>query len=182
MATRVLLTAEEFARTGPETDGCELIRGEVVRMPPPGDRHGEVCINAAFLLKAYTKSIGHGTVIGNDAGILTRRDPDSVRGVDVAVFLKPSWQGEHAPTGYTSEPPDLVVEVRSPQQNWTEELDKVVEYLTMGAKLVWIIDPQVQRVTVFGRDREPMTFAPENELDGGEVLPGFRCRVAEFFA
>jgi Uma2 family endonuclease len=182
MATaRTLLTAEEFFRTGPETDGCELVRGEVVRMPPPGDRHGEVCASVIFVLKSYTRSVGHGTVLGNDAGLITRRDPDSVRGVDAALFLRPSWQGQPAPAGYTHEAPDLVVEVRSREQRWKDVLDKVTEYLGMGARLVWVIDPQSQRVTVFGPDQEPRTFAPENELEGGDVLPGFRCRVADFF-
>ncbi len=178
MATKTLLTAEEFAKTGPETDRDELVQGELVPMPPPADRHGIVCGNTVFLLKGYTKHLGRGTVMCNDSGIITRRNPDTVRGVDVAVFLSPGWQG---PEGYTSDPPDLAVEIRSPSQSWTEVLDKVTEYLRMGVRLVWIIDPPRQRVTVFYPDREPQTFAPENELDGGEVLPGFRCRVAELF-
>jgi hypothetical protein len=37
-AAKMLMTAAEVARTGPETDGCELIPGEVVKMPPPGVR------------------------------------------------------------------------------------------------------------------------------------------------
>src|SRR5262249_7330114 len=173
MATKALMTAEAFFKTGPETDGYELVRGELVPMPPPGDRHGEVCINAAFLLKSYTKILGTGTVIGNDAGIITRRDPDSVRGADVAVFLRPSWQGRPALEGYTNEPPDLTVEVRSPSQSWSDVVAKVAEYLTMGVRLVWVIDPRSQRVTVFTQDQEPVTYAPENELDGGTILPGF---------
>lgn len=181
MTTKTSMTAEEFAQSGRETDGYELVRGELLPMPPPGDRHGVVCVNAAFVLKSYVKALGHGTVMGNDSGIITRRTPDSVRGVDVAVFLRPSWPGQQAPEGYTTEPPDLAIEVRSPEQRWTEVLNKVSEYLVMGVRLVWVIDPRRQRVTVFQPDQEPATFAAENELDGGEVLPGFRCRVAELF-
>jgi Uma2 family endonuclease len=178
MATTTLLTAEEFAKTGPETDGCELIRGEIVKMPPPGDQHGKVCMKVGFILMTYTNALGRGTVLGNDAGIITRRDPDSVRGVDIAVFLNPEWE---APEGYTTVPPDLAVEVRSPEQSWTAIADKLAEYLRMGVRLVWVIDPRRCRVTVFRPDEEPTTFAAENELAGGEVLPQFRCRVAEFF-
>jgi Uma2 family endonuclease len=178
MATTTLLTAEEFAKTGHATDGCELVRGEVVQLPPPGQDHGSVCANAVHLLKTWTKAQSRGRVICNDAGIITRRDADSVRGVDVAVFLSPNWQ---PPQGYTSEPPDLAVEVRSPDQSWTAITDKVAEYLRMGVRLVWVIDPRRRRVTVFRPDEEPTTFAAENELDGGEVLPQFRCQVAEFF-
>jgi Uma2 family endonuclease len=181
MATKTLMTAAEFYQTGPETDGFELVRGELVPMPPPGDKHGMVCANGVFLLKSYVKTRGQGTVLCNDAGILTQHDPDTVRGVDIAVFLRASWEGQSPPSGYTREPPDLVVEVRSPTQSWTQVLHKVGEYLRMGVRLVWVIDPQRQRVTTFSPDQEPATFAAENELDGGEVLPGFRCRVAELF-
>jgi hypothetical protein len=54
MSTKTLMTAEEFAQTGSETDGFELVRGELLPMPPPRRKHGVVCLNTAFLLKAYT--------------------------------------------------------------------------------------------------------------------------------
>lgn len=181
MATKTLMTAVEFSQTGPETDGFELVRGELVPMPPPNDKHGLTCGNAVYLFKVYTKRIGHGAVMCNDAGIVTEKNPDSVRGVDVALFLNPSWGDQGAPEGYTDQPPDVAVEVRSPSQAWTAILTKVGEYLKMGVRLVWVIDPKVRRVTVFSPDREPQTFAAENDLDGGDVLPGFRCRVAELF-
>jgi Uma2 family endonuclease len=175
------MTAAEFFNTGPETDGCELIRGEIVLMPPPADRHEVVCANSVYLLKTFVKHLGRGTVMCNDAGIITQHDPDTVRGADIAVFLNPSWQGGPAPDGYTNEAADLIVEVRSPKQSWAKVVEKIAEYLRMGVRLVWVIDPQRQRITVFAPDQEPTTYAAENELDGGEVLPGFRCRVAEFF-
>jgi Uma2 family endonuclease len=182
MSTQVLMTAAEFFRSGRETDGFELVCGELRPMPPPEDRHGEVAANVVFVLKTYVRSLGHGTVVCNDAGILTRRDPDSVRGVDAALFLRPNWQDQPAPEGYTGEPPDLVVEIRSPSEDWPDVLDKVGEYLRMRARLVWVVDPRRQRVTTFSRKEEPTALAPENELDGGDILPGFRCRVAELFA
>lgn len=181
MATKTLMTAAEFWNSGPQTDGFELVRGELVPMPPPGDLHGIVCVNVAFALKSYTKQRGHGVVMSNDAGIITEKDPDSVRGVDVALFLHPAWAGQPAPEGYTDQPPDLAVEVRSPNQAWAAIVTKVGEYLRMGVRLVWVVDPKVRRVTVFTTDREPQTFAAENDLDGGDVLPGFRCRVEDFF-
>jgi Uma2 family endonuclease len=181
MATKTLMTAAEFLQTGPETDNCELVRGEVIPMPPPAERHGIVCANAVYLLKSYVKTRGQGSVMCNDTGIITRHDPDTVRGADVMVFLQPSWAGHPVPEGYADEPADLVIEVRSPNQSWPGVMTKVTEYLVMGVRLVWVLDPQRQRVTTFGHDQEPMTYAAENELDGGDVLPGFRCRVAEFF-
>jgi Uma2 family endonuclease len=182
MPIQTLITAKEFAKTGPETDGFELVRGELVPMPPPKRKHGVACVNTVSLLKNYTKEIGRGTVMCNDTGLLTQTAPDTVRGVDVMLYLNPSWAGKEAPDEHTSEPPDLAVEVRSPDQSWTKVLEKVTEYLNLGVRLVWVIDPKTQRVHVFQPDQEPQVFAGENELEGGAVLPGFRCRVSEIFA
>ncbi len=181
MTTKIGLTALEFFNSGAETDGFELVRGEVVAMPPPGDRHGIVCANSVFLLKTYARNVGRGVVMSNDAGIITDKGPDSVRGVDVALFLSPSWAAQGDPAGYTDEPPDVAVEVRSPGQAWGALLAKVGEYLKMGIRLVWVVDPEVRRVTVFTPNSEPQVLAAENDLDGGAVLPGFRCRVADLF-
>lgn len=175
------MSALEFWNSGPSTDGFELVRGELFPMPPPGDQHGIVCANVVFLLKTYTKQAGRGVVMGNDAGIITEKDPDSVRGVDVALFLAPNWGSGSVPEGYTDQPPELAVEVRSPTQAWGDLAVKVGEYLRMGVRLVWVVDPKARRVTVFTSEHEPLTFAAESELDGGDALPGLRCRSAEFF-
>jgi Uma2 family endonuclease len=181
MATKTLMTATEFLTSGSSTDGFELVRGELTPMPPPGDQHGVVCVNTSYLFKAYTKKIGRGIVMSNDSGIVTEKDPDSVRGVDVALFLNPPWAGQKMPEGYSEVAPDCVVEVRSPSQTWSQIVAKVAEYLKMGVKIVWVVDYKVRRLTVFKPDREPETFAAENEWDGGEDLPGFHCKVAELF-
>lgn len=180
MPTKTLMTAAEFANTGPETDGYELVRGELVPMPPARRRHGEVCVNICALLVTYKKSLGRGCVVCNDTGIITETAPDTVRGVDIAFLANPSGhRGE--PDRYITEPPDLAVEVRSEGQPWKNLLAKVHEYLHMGARMVWVVDFTTSRLTVFQPDCEPATFAAENEFDGGDVLPGLHFKVAEIF-
>ena len=180
MPTKTLMTASEFARTGPETDGFELVRGELVPMPPPRGRHSEVCSKVNFALRVYKNTRGRGAVLGNDGGIVTEKDPDTVRGADVAMFLNPSWDGP-APNRYFDEPPDLAVEVRSDGQSWKELTTKIDEYLQMGVPMAWIVDPTTERLTVFRPDEEAVTFASASEFDGGDLLPGLRFEVAELF-
>lgn len=180
MPTKTLMTAAEFANTGPETDGFELVRGELVPMPPTRHRHGEVCINVGSILKAYKKSRGQGCVIGNDAGVITEVDPDTVRGPDVFFFLNPSWTGP-APNRYFEVPPTLVVEVRSEGQPWKDLTAKVDEYLSMGVPMAWIVDPTTDRLTVYRPGHESAIFASESAFDGGDTLPGLHFKVAEIF-
>ncbi|MBY0526015.1 MAG: Uma2 family endonuclease [Gemmataceae bacterium] len=129
MTTRTIMTAAEFFQTGPETDGCELVRGEVVRMPPPSREHGRICGNLVFVLKSYLKQRGSGELVCNDSGVVTQQNPDTVRGIDVAVFLTPRRADGTLPEVYSAEPPDLAAEVRSPSQRWREMHVKVSEYL-----------------------------------------------------
>jgi len=132
------------------------------------------------MLWNFNKSRGKGEVLSNDAGIITESDPDTVRGMDAALYLN-AVADDLGPDRYCDEPPDLAVEVRSEGQPWKDLLAKMHEYIQMGARMVWIVDPSVRRLTVFEPDREPITLAAENEFDGGEILPGLHFKVAEIF-
>src|SRR5882724_5550724 len=99
MPTKTLMTAAEFANTGPETDGFELVKGELVPMPPARRQYGKSCIRVGALLEGYSKNLGHGCVCGNDTGIITERGPDTVRGVDVA-FVANIPRSAAEPDGY----------------------------------------------------------------------------------
>lgn len=86
-ATKKLLTAEEFARLPNPIDGSkeELVRGEVITMPPPSFVHGVVQGNAAFILQTYARQTNSGRVT-TESGLITETGPDTVRGPDVAFW------------------------------------------------------------------------------------------------
>ena len=70
--------------------------------------------------------------------------------------------------------------------NSRREIDrKRREYLAAGSRLVWVIDPRTRTAEVFAdpsRPNEMVLVRTEEELDGGDVLPGFRLRLADLFA
>jgi Uma2 family endonuclease len=179
--TQTPITAEQFAEMLPGADGtqCELIRGEIVKMSPAGLRHGKVCIAIGALLHLFVKSRGLGQVVGNDPGVITERDPDTVRAPDVAF-----WSRERLPelpAKFTSVSPDLAVEVVSPNDTHRGVLEKVLHFLDHGVRLVWVIDSEGRTVTVY-RSRQEMRILGETEqLSGEDVVPGFSCRVSELF-
>src|SRR5437870_508945 len=84
------MTAEEFFDWMHQPENrdrhCELEEGEIVEMSLPGERHGVVCGNAAWLLGNYTRMRRRGHVCTNDTGLILERDPDTVRGADVALY------------------------------------------------------------------------------------------------
>ena len=177
-----LLTAEEFARLPNPADGSkeELVRGEVITMPPPGFLHGRVQANVAFAVTAFVKQhkVGRATV---ESGVITERGPDTVRGPDVSY-----WSYERLPKGvvpvvYANEPADLVVEVLSPGNTKQRMTAKVREYFDSGVHLVWAVHPEERTVTVYTKPGDGTVLWEDATLTGGDVLPGFSCPVAEFF-
>lgn len=80
-------------------------------------------------------------------------------------------------------PPDLAVEVRSPTDPFAAIERKVQRYLEAGSSLTWIVDPLRRRIFVRTAHNDMVTTLTEaDELDGGDVLPGFRLPVSEVFA
>jgi Uma2 family endonuclease len=75
--------------------------------------------------------------------------------------------------------PDLAVEVLSPEDSPREVLDKVGEYLAAGVRLVWVIDPRASRAVRYRSLTDVHEIGPDGNLDGEEVLPGFRCPLAD---
>lgn len=181
-ATTALLTAEEFFDLPDPPDGSkqELVRGEVVTMPSPGFEHGEVQVNIASAIKAFLKANPIGRV-AVESGTVTERDPDTVRGPDVSYYSAARLPlGQRVPK-YHTEAPDLCVEVASPSNSTRQLKDKAKEYLFAGVRAVWVVDPAERTVTIITEPLESRTLEAGATLDGGDVLPGFRCQVTELF-
>src|SRR5262245_20590038 len=113
-----LMTADQFWEwlQRPENQGrrFELVRGEVVEMPSPGEAHGLICGWIGHLLWGYVLQRGDGGVASNDTGLLVQEGPDSVRGPDLMVFAD-ACPLENANRKYSTRIPQLVVEVLSPR-------------------------------------------------------------------
>jgi Uma2 family endonuclease len=177
-----LITADEFMRMADPPDGSlqELVRGVVVSSPPPMARHGICCSKVARLIGDYASRHDTGWATCNNAGFILERDPDTVRGPDVAFWSR--GRVGKLPDGYFEVPPDLAVEVLSPSDTASKLQAKLLHYLKVGVRMTWVIDPEVGSVAVYRLGEQPRTLDDTETLDGGDVLPGFSCRVAGLFA
>lgn len=77
--------------------------------------------------------------------------------------------------------PELAVEVVSSTNSANEVEEKVVEYLKVGVSLVWVVYPTTGRIYVHDGSSTVRVVSGDGELDGGDVLPGFRLRLIELF-
>ena len=180
-----LLTADEYFRLPEPPDGSkrELVRGEVVTMSNPGWRHGEVQVNVAFAIKLFLKANPIGRV-AVESGLPTDRSPDTVRGPDVSYYSKERLPLDQVVIAYHDQPADLCVEVISPSNTKKEMRAKIKEYFFAGVRVVWVVDPEDKSVVIL-RAADPdegRTLYDDATLDGGDVLPGFSCKVSDLFA
>jgi Uma2 family endonuclease len=174
-----LLTAEEFFLLPDPPDGSqqELVRGEVITMPPPGGLHGVTCSKVVRKLGNFIDAGPGGTLVCNNAGFITERDPDSVRGPDISY-----WSRERlveVPVGYIPIAPDMLVEVLSPSNTRKKILAKLQEYFAKGVRLVWVIAPEDRTLTIYRNADEGRLLHETTMVTGEDVLPGFSCRVSD---
>ena len=176
-----LMTAEEYARRPDPGYPEELLRGRIVPMPQPNRRHGQICAQTVYLFRRHLDDHDLGHVLSNDAGVITERDPDTVRGADVAFYSYARLPKGPLPQSYGPEVPDLVVEVRSPSDRWPKVLAKVAEYLEAGVRVVIVLDDETRTAILYFPDRASVTLQPDDELTVPEILPGFVLPVRRFF-
>jgi Uma2 family endonuclease len=177
-----LLTAAEFGSRPDPGYPEELVQGRIVTMPPPTPRHGQICSKTDRLLGTFADEHGLGHVLCNDSSVITERDPDTVRGADVSFYSYAKVPKGKIPKGYLDVVLDLVVEVRSDDDRWTDILAKVHEYLAAGVGVVIALDPETESASIFRPDQPPQKLSPDEELAIPELLGDFRVAVGRFFA
>jgi Uma2 family endonuclease len=134
-------------------------------------------------LLAFNVAANLGWFFGADASYRCFLDDRSrVRLPDLSFIRYGRLEGERVPKGHITVPPDLAVEVVSPNDLYSEVTAKVREYLTAGVRLVWVVDPETRAVVVHRADGSVEIVSEDGELSGEDVLPGFSCRVGELFS
>jgi Uma2 family endonuclease len=175
--TTALATIADLER---HPGSCELVGGEIVMMSPTSFWHGRVTSNIVTLLHLHVRKRRlPGVVVTGETGFIW--DERTVRAADVAYLTQD--QARNAPErGFMPFCPPLVVEVVSPDDRWTEIRSKVRGWLAHGTALVWVVDPTDRTVDVHAAGKAPATLSGTDRIDGGSVLPGFKVKIAEFFA
>ena len=182
MATEIsYLTAEQFAALPDTLNPIELVKGSLVEMNPPMPRHGEICFRVAHILGVYLDNHALGRIVINDSNVLIEREPDTVRGADVAYYSYERVPKGPLPAGFLPVSPELVFEVLSPNDRWNEMLTKIADYLKAGVMTVCVLDDTTRTLQAFFPDRPPVVFAASDEFMLPEILREFRTTVESFF-
>lgn len=179
MAGSRLTTAEELFALA--DDGrFELLHGELHPVTPPCIRHGDIAARIAARLVVHAQQHDLGRVVV-ESGFLLDRDPDHVRGPDVAFVAKARIPAEGLPRQFWQGAPDLCFEVVSPGETYAYVQEKACGWVRYGARMVVVVEPERRRVVVHRSDTDLEVLGDEDALSLEDVLPGLEIGIRKLF-
>ena len=179
--TEMLMTVAEFLAAELPEGKSELVRGEVRMTPPPGGSHGTAVSNLTVLLGPYVRQQRLGRVFGDAVGYELVRLPHTVRVPDASFVRAERLPPDGVRPGLFKFAPDLAIEVLSPSTRASELEEKLHDYTVAGTSLIWVVDPARRTIMTIASDAPVRWLSEGDTLDGGAVIPGFACPVAEVF-
>src|SRR5262249_34531509 len=123
-----------------------------------------------------------GQVVSNDSGVPTEKDPDTVRGADVAFYSYARVpKGPFPARQYLKVLPEVIFEVKSPGDTWPENLARVAEYLRAGVDVVCVLDEQTETLTTYRKNELQQTIGSDEEFSLPTFFGNFRIVIRKFF-
>lgn len=182
MATTHLLTAEDLLAMPDDGHRYELVRGELRKMPPAGHVHGEIALSVGAELRQYVKNHRLGKTYAAETGFKVSANPDHVLAADAAFIRQGRVEIEGESTGFWPGAPDLAVEVMSPRDTYSDVAEKALDWLEAGTRMVLVVDPRCQTVTVYQSASNISVLTEDDTIDGADVVPGWKLPVREIFS
>jgi len=177
-----LMTADDLWNLPNDGNLHELVRGELLTMPPAGFEHGNAGTNRLAKMHYHAGANKLGKVVGADTSFILERDPDTVCAADVAFVGNAKLQQYGVPKKYFPTAPDAAVEIISPSDIYVEVDEKEELWLKAGTQVVWVVNPRRKTATVHVAGQNPVVLKEGDTLSGDPVLPGFSMAVSDIFA
>jgi Uma2 family endonuclease len=189
-ATRIaLMSLDEFVRRYDQNGPFELIDGEIIPKMPSISIHNKTA-KQFFLLFLPFEQQGLGAVFQEATFVLTD-NPEWVRGSripDVMFVTRATLdQFEQTIPNADNKPyiliPEIVIEVVSPTDHYSDIHQKVKRCLNDGVQIVFVADPQTREIIVHrpGSDQQTTLYRDDDLLTAEPILPGFAVKLADVF-
>ncbi len=179
-------TIDEFWEIAhrPENDEkrMELVEGVIYEMPPAGGEHGEIAANLLITIGTHIRQheLDHVTAAETGYILFTNDDgKDIVRAPDVG-YISDERMPDRLPPKYIPLPPDLAIEIVSPNDGAEDIERKINEYLRAGVRMIVFVYPATRSVNVY-KGSQSVRLSGDDMIDFDDVLPGFSLRGNEMF-
>jgi len=181
VASTPTYTPEELLALPHNGKGYELVGGRLVEKNM-GGLASWVAAQIGYLLVAFGQNQGLGWVLDAEGSYQCfADDPRKVRKPDVSFIRRGRLPEERLPAGHVPIPPDIAVEVVSPNDTVYEVDVKVEEYLAAGVPLVWVVNPETRAVHVYRGDGTVERLGEGDDLTAPGLIPALHHKVAELF-
>lgn len=177
-----VVTAAELQKLSNDGRRYELIEGKVRAMSPAGNKHGKIAMALGFRLAAFVQEHGLGAVYAAETGFLIGQAPDTVRAPDVAFVTQARIDDIGPVDGYWPGAPDIVAEVVSPNDRFSDTEQKALNWLEAGSRIVWVVDPAQVHVTEYRGVSEIRVLSSDEKLTAPQLLPDWEVQISELFA
>jgi Uma2 family endonuclease len=181
------LTIEEFVQQYDKAP-FEIINGRFIPVHPPLFGHSKAIKHIYDAVLLYNQEHYYGEVF-TETTFIIQYQTDWVAGSripDVLFVRKDRLKAyEEETEDVALKPlaliPDLVVEVVSKNDTYSEVNEKIDVYLDDGVELIWVVDTQRKRITVYEQGKQPITLGESDSVSGGAVIPGFELKLSVVF-
>ena len=178
-ARKKFWTDEELERLPKDGNKYELLDGKLI-MSPVHANHGVICTRLVILLGTFIHRHKLGEIYDSSTGF--RLSDKVLLSPDVAFVSKARLRKILiAPDRFLYGAPDLGIEVLSPSDRMREVHRKLDRYFEHGTRVVWWVDWKQEQVHIYTPDSIGALTRPNDVLLGGDVLPGFRCKLSRIF-
>lgn len=161
-------------------DNAELINGKIVHHMPTSHRHSAIEATVAISIGAYLLENRIGRVLTGEAGVYTRRNPDSIRAMDAAYISNERYALVQSHS-FLDVAPELIIEVMSPGDRWSDVHEKIAEYFAIEALELWIIDPRLEQIHVYTSPTQSKIYSTADIITTESILPRFTLPVRHLF-
>jgi Uma2 family endonuclease len=180
MATKTRVSLDEFLAMELSEPELELMDGEAVQKPTAGKKHSQISVELIFRLQGFLRGTGVGDV---DTELRhMEREQEWVFLPDISVTLRERLAGvSFADNRPVEVLPDFAIEVLSPDDRPGRLSRKIAHYMEAGVRVLWVIDPEVEEITVWEPGAHPRLVIAGQDLSAAPVLPGFTVNREELF-
>jgi Uma2 family endonuclease len=169
-----------LSSANPELRFEQTAQGDLIIMRPAGTETGGYDAELVAQLVVWAKQNGKGKAFGSSTGFRlpngALRSPDaSWVSYEKLSKLTPEQYKKFAPLC-----PEFLIELMSPSDSLKDAQEKMLEYISNGAELGWLIDPSEKCVYVYRASGAETLEQPESVAGVGR-LEGFVLNLQDIW-
>ena len=176
--TKTDLTLDEFLLSPLANENYEFFAGKLIKKMSPKLSHSRVTLALSVLLSDWNDHKGE---VGVEWSIRLKREEKDWCPIPDLLYISFEKLGEIILEDDACPiPPELVIEIISPNQFFGDLSEKAEAYLNAGVDRIWLIDTQVKKITIFYPDSPPQTKQGDQTLED-PLLPGLNLTPQKIF-